>query len=60
VRRGGPGTKTPNEPGTGIGEAKGPQTETKVTERTGSAGEEHLGGVGVPEPPTGGLMGGKQ
>jgi rhodanese-related sulfurtransferase len=57
VAKGGPGTKTPNEPGTGKGEAKGPQTETKVTERTGSAGEEHIGKEGIPQPPPGGMMG---
>lgn len=57
VAKGGPGTKTPNEPGTGLGEAKGPQTETKVTERTGSAGEEDLGEKGIPKPPAGGMMG---
>ncbi|CBX99272.1 hypothetical protein IAQ61_000614 [Plenodomus lingam] len=51
-RRGGPGTKSPSAPG-GMGEAKGPVTENKPTARTGSAGEEHLGPEGVPEPPEG-------
>ncbi|KAF2849456.1 Rhodanese-like protein [Plenodomus tracheiphilus IPT5] len=56
-KRGGPGTKSPSPPG-GLGEAKGPVSETKPTSRTGSSGEEDLGSQGVPGAPEGPL--GKQ
>jgi rhodanese-related sulfurtransferase len=55
-KHGGPGTTSPPEAG-GMGEPKAPVTETKVTERTGDAGEEDIGTQGVPQPPKGGKFG---
>ncbi|KAI8941744.1 hypothetical protein NX059_002948 [Plenodomus lindquistii] len=49
-KRGGPGTKSP-PPAGGVGEGKGPVTETKVTGRTGTSGEEDVGERGIPEAP---------
>ncbi|KAF2034264.1 Rhodanese-like protein [Setomelanomma holmii] len=49
-KRGGPGTKTPNEPG-GKGEAQFPVQETKPVRGKGDSGEEDLGAQGgVPYP----------
>lgn len=58
-KRGGPGTKTPPKPD-GMGEPKGPVTETKPTARTGEVGEEDLGPQGAPPYSNKPVLGGKQ